>query len=72
MALINLHRDHLDMRALEQTLGCVLKVHEDHAVVRSHAAELAQALGETPASPKSGGYSLENDFGFGTVSTPRS
>jgi MoxR-like ATPase len=73
MALINLHRDHLDMRALEQTLGCVLKVHEDHAVVRSHATELAQALGDdTPASPKSGGYSLENDFGFGTVSTPRS
>jgi MoxR-like ATPase len=71
-ALINLHRDHLDMRALEQTLGCVLKVHEDYAVVRSHTAELAQALGETPSSPKSGGYSLENDFGFGTVSTPRS
>jgi MoxR-like ATPase len=71
-ALINLHREHLDMRAVEQTLGCVLKVHEDYAVVRSHAADLAQALGETPLSPKSGGYSLENDFGFGTVSTPRS
>lgn len=72
MALMSLHRDHLDMQALGSTLGCVLKVHEDHAVVQSHAAELAQALGEPAALPKSGGYSLENDFGFGTVSTPRS
>ena len=29
MALMSLHRDHLDARTLEQTLGCVLKVHED-------------------------------------------
>ena len=71
MALLNLHRDHLDARALEQTLGCVLKVHEDHDVARTHAAELAEALGEAPASLQSGGYSLETDFGFGSVSTPR-
>jgi MoxR-like ATPase len=33
MALISLHRDHLDVPSLEQTLGCVLKVHEDRAVI---------------------------------------
>jgi len=71
MALMNLHRDHLDMRAVEQTLGCVLKVHEDHDVARAHAAELTAALGEAPESLQSGGYSLETDFGFGSVSTPR-
>jgi MoxR-like ATPase len=71
MALMNLHRDHLDMRALAETLGCVLKVHEDHDVARTHAADLASALGESPESLKSGGYSLETDFGFGSVSTPR-
>jgi MoxR-like ATPase len=71
MALMNLHRDHLDMHALAETLGCVLKVHEDHDVVRAHAADLASALGESPASSQAGGYSLETDFGFGKVSTPR-
>jgi len=71
MALMNLHRDHLDMRALEQTLGCVIKVHEDHDVVRTHAAELANTLGEAPQSHESGGYGLETDFGFGSVSRPR-
>jgi MoxR-like ATPase len=71
MALVRLHRDHLDTRAFEQTLGCVLKVHEDFAVVRNHSAELAPALGEPPASATPGGYDLQNDFGFGTVSTPR-
>jgi MoxR-like ATPase len=71
MALMNLHRDHLDMRALEQTLGCVLKVHEDHDVARTHAAELATTLGEAPPPLSSGGYGLETDFGFGSVSTPR-
>jgi MoxR-like ATPase len=71
MALMNLHRDHLDMRTLEQTLGCVLKVHEDHGVASAHAAELASVLGEAPAVPGSGGYDLKTDFGFGSVSTPR-
>jgi MoxR-like ATPase len=71
MALMNLHRDHLDLRALEQTLGCILKVHEDHDVARAHAAELAKALGEAPASLQSDGYGLETDFGVGSVQTPR-
>jgi hypothetical protein len=71
MALISLHRDHLDAAAVEQTLGCVLKVHEDHDVMRAHRASLDPILGETPVNPEPGGYSLETDFGFGKVSTPR-
>jgi len=71
MALMNLHRDHLDVRGFQQTLGCVLKVHEDHDVACAHAAELSAALGEASAPTQSGGYRLDTDFGFGSVSTPR-
>ena len=71
MALMSMHRDHLDRSVLEQTLGCVLKVHEDHGVVREHAAALAPILGDAPVSPESGGYSLDTDFGFGSVAAPR-
>ncbi len=70
-ALMSLHRDHLDLHAVNETLGCVLKVHEDHGIARAHAAELAQLLGETPRPLEPGGHSLDTDFGFGSVSTPR-
>ena len=68
LALMSLHRDHLDARALEQTLGCVLKVHEDHAVVHAHRAVLEPVL---ESAREIGGHSREADFGFGSVSTPR-
>ena len=71
LALMSLHRDHLDARALEQTLGCVLKVHEDHAVLKAHHAALEPILEGAPGALESGGHSLETDFGFGSVSTPR-
>ena len=48
LALMSLHRDHLDARALEQTLGCVLKVHEDHAVLNAHHAALEPILEGAP------------------------
>jgi MoxR-like ATPase len=72
LALTSLHRDHLDARTLEQTLGCVLKVHEDHGVLASHPDALSAILGgaSTPLEP--GGRSLTTDFGFGSVSRPRS
>jgi len=69
MALMSLHRDHLDAHLVEQTLGCVLKVHEDSAVVQDHQAELAPIVAPTASAP--GGYSLENDFGAGSVSANR-
>jgi MoxR-like ATPase len=70
MALMSLHRDHLDASALEQTLGCVLKVHEDHGVMKAHHAALEPILEGARTALESGGHSLETDFGFGSVSTP--
>jgi MoxR-like ATPase len=67
-ALMQLHRDHLDWSAIEQTLGCVLKVREDQTVLESHRDSLQPILEETL---KAGGHSLDTDFGLGSVSTPR-
>jgi MoxR-like ATPase len=71
LALISLHREHLDAATLERTLGCVLKVHEDRGVMQAHHAALDPILGDVPANPESGGYSLDTDFGIGSVSAPR-
>jgi MoxR-like ATPase len=70
-ALMSLHRDHLDAATVEQTLGCVLKVHEDRGVMHAHHATLDPILGHAPDTLESGGYSLDTDFGFGSVSAPR-
>jgi MoxR-like ATPase len=72
MALMSLHRDHLDAQVLEQTLGCVLKVHEDRAVLNAHHAALDPLLEGAPGAGGSGGHSFETDFGLGTVTTTRS
>ncbi len=69
-ALINLHRDHLDAQALEQTLSCVLKVREDQQVMESHGDALEPVLGGS-MKLKPGGHSLDTDFGLGSVTTPR-
>jgi MoxR-like ATPase len=71
LALMSLHREYLDARTLAQTLGCVLKVHEDHAVVHTHHAALDPMLEGAPKTLEPGGHSLDTDFGFGSVSTPR-
>ena len=69
-ALMHLHRAHLDKEVLQQTLGCVLKVREDHAVLDAHRDALGAVLGEQgPLAP--GGHGLDTDFGLGSVSTPR-
>jgi MoxR-like ATPase len=70
MALMSLHREHLDARTLEQTLGCVLKVHEDRAVVEEHQQALAPYLTDVAPPLPPGGHGLATDFGIGTV-TPR-
>ena len=68
-ALTSLHRDHLDKAAVAQTLGCVLKTHEDHAVLAAHREALVPVTdGARPLPP--GGHGLTTDFGFGSVSTP--
>ena len=70
MALMSLHRERLDAATLVQTLGCILKVHEDRAIVEEHQQALAPYLSGAPAPLDAGGYSLATDFGVGTV-TPR-
>ena len=76
MALMSLHRDHLDRGAVEQTIGCVLKVRDDHDLLESRRHELDPILddpkrhGSAPLDP--GGHSLTTDFGFGSVSRPGS
>jgi MoxR-like ATPase len=70
MALMTLHRDHLDRDLLERTLGCVLKVHADRGVLDTHREQLASLLEEAPAGLEAGGYGLTTDFGFGSVSKP--
>ncbi len=68
-ALISLHRDHLDVDALQQTLSCVLKVREDQQLMDAHAAALAPVVGGA-AEQNPGGHGLETDFGLGSVTTP--
>jgi len=71
MALMNLHRDRLDAEVVEQTLGCILKVHEDAAVLRAHRDAIDPIVGGAPAGSAPGGYALDNDFGAGSVSAKR-
>jgi MoxR-like ATPase len=71
LALLSLHRDHLDARTIEQTLGCVLKVRDDHAVLSAHHDRLEPVIGAA-AGPSSqpGGHALDTDFGYGSISRP--
>lgn len=70
LALMSLHRDHLDAGTLEQTIGCVLKVHEDRTVLDAHRDAVAPILSDTTPPLEPGGYGLDTDFGIGSVSTP--
>jgi MoxR-like ATPase len=66
-ALMSLHRDHLDAAAVQQTLGCVLKVHEDQRVLEAHREALDPILNSAGGRLAPGGHSLDTDFGLGTV-----
>jgi len=70
-ALLSLHRDHLDRETVERTLSCILKVHEDRAVLDAHAGALEPVLGGAGPRHEPGGHGLDTDFGFGSVSLPR-
>ena len=66
-ALISLHRTQLDAAALEQTLGCVLKVREDHERLKSDERAMQAVLADAGAKLEAGGYGLNTDFGLGTT-----
>jgi MoxR-like ATPase len=67
LALTRLHRDHLDERVLEQTVGCVLKVREDWELLRAQRARYEPILNGTAAT-----IALpETDYGLGSVRANR-
>jgi MoxR-like ATPase len=70
LALVRLHRDALDERTLEETLGCVLKVQEDWAMLRSQRARFAPLLARGP-SERGEQPAAESDFGLGSVQARR-
>jgi hypothetical protein len=41
---MELHREHLDARTMDLTLGCILKVHEDRDIVLAHRQALVPHL----------------------------
>ena len=69
LALMSLHRDHLDAAIVEQTIGCILKVHEDRAVLEAHRDAVVPILSDASTRVEPGGYGLDTDFGIGSVST---
>ncbi len=69
LALTRLHKDALDADTLEKTLGCILKVQEDWALLRTQAARFAPLLSSgdrAPAQP-----AIESDYGLGSVRARR-
>jgi MoxR-like ATPase len=68
-ALMHLHRDALDADAIEQTLGCILKLQEDWELLGSQRERYVPLLrrdGEpAPEAP------FETDYGLGTVRARR-
>jgi MoxR-like ATPase len=65
LALTRLHRDALDERTLQATLGCILKVQQDWELLRAQRSRYAPLLGDGQAGlePKP----IEPDYGIGSV-----
>ena len=65
LALVRLHRDALDEQTLEQTMGCILKVHDDWELLRTLRPQYEPLLAHSPQ----GGVKepIEPDYGLGTV-----
>ena len=63
-ALMQLHRNSLDKRTVEQTLGCILKLQEDWELLASHSERYTALLngGEAAAT-----QAPASDYGLGTV-----
>jgi MoxR-like ATPase len=63
LALTRLHRDVIDEATLENTLGCILKVHEDWELLRAQRSRYAPLLdGSAPEPPVA-----QPDYGLGSV-----
>ncbi len=64
LALARLHRDALDPRTLEATMGCILKLQEDWELLRSLHSRYTHLLTPDPGAPPP---PPEADYGLGTV-----
>jgi MoxR-like ATPase len=69
LALIRLHRDAIDEQTLEQTMGCILKVHEDWELLRAQRTRYEPVLNDGAAA--AGAPALDSDYGVGTVRANR-
>ncbi len=69
LALVRLHRDALDARTLEQTIGCILKTQEDWELLRAEKARYLPLLSNEPVTPRE--PAVESDYGIGSVSARR-
>jgi MoxR-like ATPase len=70
LALIRLHRDAIDERTLEQTVGCILKVREDWELLRAQRARWEPLLNDGNAA-ENGAVAPASDYGVGTVRANR-
>jgi MoxR-like ATPase len=68
LALVRLHRDALDAKTLDTTMGCILKLQEDWELLRSLNARYAHLLDSDPAAPPP---PPEADYGLGSVQANR-
>jgi hypothetical protein len=66
---VRLHRDALDARTLEQTIGCILKTQEDWELLRAEKARYLPLLSNEPVTPRE--PAVESDYGIGSVSARR-
>jgi MoxR-like ATPase len=65
LALMSLHRQHLDRETLERTRGCILKAREDWALLEGQMERLEAVWNQKIGERGSG--ELETDFGLGNV-----
>ena len=64
LALMGLHRDHLDADTVRRTRGCILKAREDWALLESNIGALERVWNEAIGQRE---RELETDFGYGNV-----
>ena len=69
LALIRLHRDALDERTLQKTIGCILKTEEDIELLRAQRASCEPLL--NPEAGKAKAPGVEADYGLGSVRANR-
>ncbi len=68
LALTKLHRDALDEQTIEETIGCILKVREDWALLAEQRERYGPLLAASPAAAPA---PADIDYGLGSVRARR-